>query len=152
MSFQAAQPSDKFLSLLDTAIRATPFLILPQMGLIKTLAGGLSAATVLADITQPSFAGYALEALTPTATRKNGVGDYVIGFNSAVFQPSGTVTPGEAVIGYFVQDTVTAVDHLLFAEIFDTPFTFNLATDALALQYDIYVRNLLSWGGLCSIC
>jgi hypothetical protein len=122
------------------------------MGLITDVPGGLSAQTVLADITQPTFTGYALVALTPAAARKNANGDYVIAFNSAVFQPSAPVSPAEVAIGYFVQNTITAVDSLLFAELFDNPFTFNVATDALGVNYDIYVRNLLSWGGLCSLC
>lgn len=149
MSKQAAQATDYFLDLVADAIEAG--LLLPKIGLITALAVS-SNKTVLADITQPTFAGYALIPAVPGPRRVDAPGNQIIPIDAVTFQPSGAVSPAQTAIGIFLQDTVTAVDHLVYFELFDTPIVFASAVNARSIIMDIYVRNLPQWGGICAEC
>jgi len=93
---------------------------------------GITFATVLADLTEPTFAGYARAVLSnlnagPYA-EADGNGWYaisgVIGWN-----PSADPASPETCYGFFVVDN--AGTNLLAAGLFPAPFTFRTAADLL---------------------
>lgn len=149
----AAQVTDAFLSAIDDALRSA-VMLLPKMGLF-TGNPSLSNLTVLADLTAlaPGFTGYALTTATMRAKRRNAAGSYIQGYLTGHFQPSAPVTGLPAIVtGYFMQATITAVDILMFAERFDTPFTFIDQFSALDVNVDGMDINATVWGGLCATC
>lgn len=148
----AAQVVDFFLSSVADYL-ATTLMATAEMGLF-TGAPGLSVNTVLADLAalEPTFTGYARQVVAPQALRRNANGDYIVPLDEAIFQPTAvTGALPVTVTGYFITDSGTP-DHLLLAEMLDTPYTFVDTLSGLALKEDVYVKNLTVWGGLCSSC
>lgn len=152
----AIQLTDRALADIDGYIRAGD-LATPSMGLF-TNTPTLSAATLIADMTEPTFTGYARVALTLEAVRRNAAGSYIEGFGSAHFQPSAGTGLPQIANGYFIVFTFTAVDHLWGAEYFTdalqtpTPFSFNDALSGLDVLWDGMVSNVKQWGGMCATC
>jgi len=146
----AAQVSAKYLSLIEAAMRAGA-LATPDLGLF-TGAPSLTVNTVLADLTEPTFTGYARQALTINPLRRNANGDYIDAFDSVTFQPSAAVAPAQTVTGIFVVATLTAVDYLLMAEYLDDAVVFQSALDALQVTMDAYFTNVRAYGGICGVC
>jgi hypothetical protein len=143
------QPSTKFLDMIEANMRAV-ILAAPKIGLFMAGAPALTVGTLLADLIpfEPTFTGYARQVPTIGALR----GDVIDPFASITFQPSAPVSPGQTVIGVFLTGTFTAVDYLLLSELLDTPFTFTSALDALDLIEEVYMKNLRTWGGVCTTC
>jgi hypothetical protein len=111
----------------------------------------LSSSTLLADLTEPTFTGYAQVSLTTGARRSDAAGDQIIPMGTATFQPTATPTPAQTVKGVMlVAGTPSAV--LWMAEYLDNPYTFAATTDALDIIYDVYVRAGTNWGGICTTC
>jgi len=122
-----------------------------KMGLF-TNNPSLSNNTVLSDLTQAGYPGYALAALTVKPVRKDANGNYIEDYGSAHFQPTSTDPTPLAVLGYFVQASVGGADALLYTEFFDSPVNLVLATDAVDVSFDGMVSNAFVWGGLCALC
>jgi hypothetical protein len=145
------QVSLKFLQLIEAAMRAGA-LATPSMGLYTNTPFNPAVTNVLADLTQPTFAGYALSVLAIAALRSNANFDQIDTFGTAHFQPSGAVSPAQTVQGAFLQATITAVDTLLQTTPFATPFTFTGALDALDVIPEVIFPNLTVYGGICNTC
>lgn len=142
----ASTPTDKFLDLLVGYFRggagATPF-----VGLFMGNPA-LSRATLLSDLTEPTFTGYARAMPSLAAAEVDGSGNRIADYPNCTFQPSAPVSPTETVTGVFLGATLTSVDYLLFAEFLDTPKVFAEATDALDIVWQTFIRNALSYGGI----
>jgi len=148
----AAKVTDAFLTAMNNALRTS--LATPMAGLF-TGAPSLTRATVLADLVAlaPTYTGYAEEALTLEAARRNANGDFIDPFASVTFQPNSPwAGPTEIATGYYVQVLVTAVETLWYAEYFDTPFSFVDFNSGLSFIIDNMVLNQTIWGGLCAFC
>ena len=149
----AAQMSDYALAQIEAALRTAP---LPSMKMgLFTGNPSLTNATVLADLTAlaPTFTGYALATIALGSVRRDALGNYIDPFAAATFQPTApSVGLPVQLTGYFVQVTVTAVDHLWAAEFLDAPVTLTDEFSALTITYELFIKNLRSWGGVCSVC
>lgn len=146
-----SQVSAKFLALIEAAMRAGA-LATPSLGLLTNNPFAPTVNTLLADLTQPTFTGYAVAPLTLGALRSNSNGDLMDPYASVTFQP--TVAPGSpvTVTGAFLQATITAVDYLLQTTMLPTPFVFAATTDALDLVPEVVFPNLQVYGGICTTC
>lgn len=146
----AAQPTSKLLALIDGYLRGGA-LATPSVGLF-TGSPALSEATVLADLSEPLFTGYARVPVTLESIRRTINGDFVEAYQSANFQPSaGTLLP-ETSSGVFLVATIATVTHLLWAEHFASPFVFADQYTGLDVIVAGMVRNGLLWGGICGTC
>ncbi len=110
----------------------------------------LSRATVLSDLTQPTWAGYALVAETPPVIEESAGGDLVITWPAALFQPSGSVSPTAQATGWFLQATISATPTLLMAGPLATPKSFAGAGDAVTIIAQTVLPNQLVYGGLAA--
>ena len=110
----------------------------------------LSIASVLGDLTFPSFSGYAAVSLTPPALAQDGNGDLLITWPEGVFQASGAVSPGVTATGVCLHATISAADTLLLAGYLATPVTFNSALDAVSIIFQSVVPNQLVYGGIAA--
>lgn len=153
----SAQPSAAFLDILATAVEdAITGATAVHVGLFTAVAGGtITEDTVLADLTLPTFAGYApLVVAAAGSRRSDAAGDIILPMGTATFQPSGAVSPNQTAIGVYV----SADTDLWLAELFTdadgnpVTFTFAEATDALDVIEEIYVRNGTIYGGICTTC
>lgn len=149
----AAQMSDYALAQIESKLRSAP---LPSMSMgLFTGNPALSNLTVLADLAalEPTFTGYARAAVALGGVRRDVSGNYIDPFAAATFQPSAPGTGLPVIItGYFVLVTVTAVDHLWASEFLDTPVTLTDEFSAIDISYELFIKNLRSWGGYCSSC
>jgi len=145
-----AQVTDAFLSTINTALRGG-ILATPDMGLFINTPT-LTVDSLLADLTEPTYTGYARAALVLEAVRKDLLGSYIQPFASALFQPTNNTNLPEQINGYFVMATIAAVDTLLYAEYFDSPEVLSTSASGISVIFDGYVKNLLTWGGYCAVC
>jgi hypothetical protein len=145
----AAQVTDKFLTLVDGYLRAGD-LATPSMGLF-TNTPTLSKGSLLADLVEPTYTGYARVALTLQAARRNANGDCIQGYDSAHFQPTAATLLPQSALGYFIVVTITAVDYLLYAEFFDSPADFIAATSGLDILFEGLCQNEKIWGGAAAV-
>jgi hypothetical protein len=146
----AAQPSDYYLAAIDTALRAG-VMATPSMGLFVNTPT-LSNTTTVSAMTEPTYTGYARTAMTLEAIQRDVAGDYKLAYGSVHFQPTGTVTDPIQCNGYFVTATVTEVAYLLFSEYFATPQVISSEFSGFDVLFENYIKNLLTWGGFCSVC
>lgn len=110
----------------------------------------LTADTVLADLTEPTFAGYARHAITIGTLRGDAAGDIIIPLGTTTFQPTGVVSPEQIITGFFV--SLTSSSELLFAEFLQAQWSVTGPLDALDVNDDIYIPADTVWGGICAIC
>lgn len=144
------QPTDYLLDAIWTWLSAT-FLATPKGGLY-TNNPTLTRGTLLSDLTQPTFAGYAEVALVPEALVIDAQGNYILKFETVTFQPSGAVTPNQTATGCYIVNTVSATDHLVLAGSLIAPFTFAVATDGLDIQFEMVIPNALIYALTCTSC
>jgi len=110
----------------------------------------LTVDTVYGDLTQPTFAGYALIDVVFNTVRGDAAGDVIIPFEAVTFQPTGAVSPEQTCTGFFVVQPGTLT--LLFAEFLPNPQTFASAMDALDVIDEIYIPADQVYGGICTTC
>lgn len=142
------QPSLAFLTaMFDIFTAAADVMSLWKIGLF-TGAPALGINTVLADLTQPTFTGYALAAATAGAISQNANGDILLNWGSFLFQPTAPVTPAQIVTGCFLQATISASATLLLSGFFPAPTTFASALDSLQANVQGAFPNAKIYGGI----
>jgi hypothetical protein len=142
------------LSQAATGISTGPLVFTPagvlgsvEMGLYVNTPFAPVIGTLLSDFTEPTFAGYARVPMVIEAVQRNGIGSYLESYASCHFQPSADLMAGVDAQGYFIACTINGVSTWAFAEPFDGPLRFNLATDGHDILYDGQVQNAKTWGG-----
>lgn len=110
----------------------------------------LSAQTLLADLTEPTYPTYGQFAATPPVVEANANGDLLCTWPTALFQPTAIVAPPQIVTGVFIQATLSATATLLAAGLLATPKTFAKPTDALSLILQTVLPNQLVYGGIAA--
>jgi hypothetical protein len=110
----------------------------------------LTIDTVYADLTQPTYAGYATQSATIGALRGDAAGDIIIPLGTSTWQPTGAVSPEQTITGFFVFQPGT--DTLLFSEILAAPWVAAGPLSALDVNDDIYIPADSVYGGICSTC
>ncbi len=144
------QPSSFFLQALFDILEANADVF--SLWTIGLFTGNptLSPSTVLADLDQPTFAGYAVVPVVPPALEIDANGNYVLTWPSALFQASGAVAPAQVATGVFLSATKSATDRLLLSGLMATPKTFNGATDARTVIVQTIIPNSLVYGGIAA--
>lgn len=110
----------------------------------------LTVGTVYSDLAQPTYTGYALQAVTMGSVRGDAQGDIIIPLSKTTWQPTATVSPEQTATGFFVVETGS--NTLLFAQFLPVPKTFQGPLDALDVLDEIYVPASTVWGGICATC
>lgn len=128
-----------------------PIMTAPVMGLYTNVITATSA-TLLADLTEPTYPGYARQALAINPVKIDALGNYIQDYASAHFQPTGTWGGGVPCLGYFVGFTYGGATVLMYSENFPAPVNLLVATDSTDILFDGYVSNLKTWGGFCATC
>jgi hypothetical protein len=145
-----AVPTTPFLRALFDILEALPDVLSAwTIGLYQG-APTLSKDTILSNLTQPSWAGYAVATPGVPALQQAPNGDLLITWAAAVFQPSGAVSPTAVATGVFVSATISAADTLLLAMPLQTPKSFASALDALTVIVQTVVPNASVYGGLAA--
>lgn len=109
-------------------------------------------ATVLADLTQPTYTGYALVTVPMEALRQDTLGNLIDPLNEADFQPTDAVGLPQTVTGVMLLGTIGGTDFLLLSEELDAAWIFLSALSGFSTKLDLYIRNLPAYGGICSVC
>lgn len=109
----------------------------------------LTVGTVLSDLTEPTFTGYARVTPVLEAEQVDAAGNQIEGFPSVHFQPTGGTGLPATVQGYFLAFTPTGGSPmLLFAEQLPAPFAFTDTLTGLDIIVTFMEQNSLNWGGL----
>jgi len=145
----AAQPSAFFLDMLQDAIDAAIAAgTLTKVGLYTNDPDTITVDTVLADLAEPVFTGYARGDITEGVRRSNVNKDIITPYGTQTFQPTADPATAQTVTGYFVE-----IDgDLWFSEALDEPFTFETTLDGLDILITQMIRNNTVYGGLCTAC
>lgn len=94
--------------------------------------------TAYAELTQPTFTGYAESAaLVWNAAFIGGDGACHLTAPSILFKSTAAVTPGQTVYGYAIVGEPGTGNKLAEIIVFDTPFTFTEADEGLPVDIDI---------------
>lgn len=109
----------------------------------------LSPGTLLSDLSQPTYAGYATQTPTIGAIRGDAAGDVIIPLGTSTWQPTGVVSPEQESTGFFV---ATAAGQLLFSEFLSSPWIATGVLSALDLIDEVYIPAESVWGGICTTC
>lgn len=112
----------------------------------------LSPDTVLADLVEPTYTGYARVPVAIGSRRSNSNEDVIEPVGSASFQPTDDVGLPQTANGVFLAGTIGGVVVLLLFENFDAAFNFNTHLNGLTINLDLFFRNGPYWGGICSTC
>jgi hypothetical protein len=105
--------------------------------------------TVLGDLTQPTFGGYAVTALTSWGvTRRDGAGNYSKLGNSIAFNCTGT-PHSDIVTGAILLDNTTTPDTLLGVQFFDTPVNITQIGNGLNYSPEVALAFNLTTGEGC---
>jgi hypothetical protein len=112
-----------------------------QVGLY-TNTPNLTQATVLADLTEPTFAGYVKQAITWSAAFQQPDSSWAVQGGLYLFQMSDSLVP-TIVTGYFLVDS--GGTHLLAAENFAAPIPLPTAAQAFLVSPQFVAGNT-GWG------
>lgn len=137
--------TDAFLAALATR-PAAALLTTPTLHLYSAVAGVLSPSKAVGDFTECTFNGYSAVVLAATSGPVNlpaggGKGNYVNGLFTA---GSGITLPGQAALGYWVDDGVSTV---FLCEAFPTQINFVYPGDFLDMAvfwgqlYQVRIEN-----------
>lgn len=143
------QPTLFFVDLVADAIEAAiTGGTVKVAGLFTNDPSTLNKDTVLADLTEPTFTGYARVAVAVGTRRTNVNGDQISPLGKQTFQPTATPASPQTVNGWFLE-----VDGDLYGwDAFTSPFTFTTTGDALDVISEIITRCDTIWGGVCTTC
>jgi hypothetical protein len=144
------QPSSFFLQALFDILEATADVLSAWKIGLYTGNPTLTPATLLADLTQPTFTGYALVDATPPDLEINANGDYVLTWPAALFQATADVDPAQIATGAFLQATKSATPRLLLSGLMATPKQFAGATDARTIILQTVIPNSMVYGGIAA--
>lgn len=143
------QPTQFLLDAIEAAIAALA--VAPttdwKLGLF-TNTPTLTLDTVLADLTEPVYTGYARGQLTPGTVRQDGAGNVVLPLGKASFQPTVDPVSTITVNGVFL---MCGTD-LIGAEFLDAPWIITSTGSALDVIEEVYVSNARMYGGVCTTC
>jgi len=130
-------PVSSQLAILDAIIASLPG---PGTVTVHLYANDVTPtpATVLADLTEANFTGYADVDVTPNAAGENPDGWGQVDIPEAHFEATGAAIPNN-VFGYYLTDTTNLV--LLAAGHFDVPVVFDETGDALNLVSNLQLRS-----------
>lgn len=152
----SGQPTSAFIDHIETAIETLVSAVAPADGRIGLFTNSpvLSTATLMTDLTQPTFAGYAEVPVTVGSVRGNAAGDEILPLGMQSFQPSGAVSPAVTVNGfYLVVGTVLWIaEYLTDAEGNLAPFTFTGPLSGLDIVTELYFRAQPLYGIGCTTC
>jgi len=96
----SAFPTDAFLDILATAVETEG-----AADLVAGLFTGepeLGPGTVLADLDQPTYTGYAAQAVTIGSRRENGNGDIILPLGTMTFQPTNNTALPQTATGVWI--------------------------------------------------
>jgi len=144
----AANPTSTFLDILATAIETAGASNL-KVGLF-TGSPTLGPDTVLSDLTEPTYTGYARQTVTIGTRRGNANGDIILPLDPLTFAPTADVSPAQTITGYFICQGASPA--LWLAELLDQPWTVTSALDFLTLILEILVSADPVYGGVCTVC
>lgn len=139
-NFVEAQAADMLAGQLAAA-EAILFTNSPPLGL----------ATVLADLVQPTFGGYAPVTITWADAWQDANGDIILQSQALFFQPTTTANLPLVIFGAAIMAPVGVVDTLKLAAMLDTPFTFEGILDALTLLFRVRSANGQIWGSVVQV-
>lgn len=145
----AAQLSALALAGIDDDIRAGTLSDLKA--LLFTNNPALSDATLLADLTEPTYTGYARQTITIKAARKDATGNRLLDFGLQTWQPSADPVAPVIVIGYAVLWDAAGTPKLLQSEKFAAPQTLAAALSAFDTNVIFKLPNSLTYGGLAYV-
>jgi len=145
----AATPTTVFLDVIADAIEAAAADDI-NIGLF-TGAPTLSPATVLGDLTAPTFTGYAVVNVPFGTRRGNANGDIILPLPAASFQPTNTTNLPQTVTGVYLGAEGTP-DTLWMAELLEEPWEVVSSGSALDVIMEIYVKADPNYGGYCTVC
>lgn len=145
-----AQPTLFLLDAIETAIAGLATGTPPSVWKVGLFTGTptLSEDTVLSDLTEPAFTGYARVAMTPGTIRRDAAGNVILPLGKASFQPTADPVGTITVTGVFV---VIDTD-LIVAEFLDAPWLVVNTGSAIDIIEEIYVTNGSYYGGVCTTC
>lgn len=106
----------------------------------------LGRATVLSDLTQPTFTGYAEQAVTWGAAGEDNLGNIIYTGGLLTFQPSATTALPQTATGWYIEASIAMTETLLLAEYLPSPYTFNGTLDQLSLAPTFVTPNQNVWG------
>ena len=112
----------------------------------------LTIDTVLGDLAEPTYSGYARQALTIGSLRRDVEGNYIEPLGSVSFQPTDDVGLPQTATGVFITGTIGGVEFLLLSEFLDAPFEFTNHFFGLDVDLDMYFKNVTEYGGICTVC
>jgi hypothetical protein len=118
----------------------------PKIGLF-TGNPTLGRGTTLGSLVQPTFTGYAEQAVVFGATGEDSVGNAIASGGAATFQATTTTADlPVTVTGWYLTGVVSAVETLMLAEFLPTPFTFSTLLSQLTIVPTFTVPNQPVWG------
>lgn len=133
--------TDAMLSALDTN-PAAALITTPKVKLFTAGPAPILPTSVPADFTEATFVGYAAVALTlPLLGPIQIDPDTRSGHNEADFLAGAVVSPGETILGYWIDDDVAAPTKMYLGEIFETPIDITQAGDYISLDVNFPARE-----------
>lgn len=145
----AIQLSASALAGFDADVRAETLSDL-KVGLF-TNNPAIGVNTPLADITPPTYTGYAQQAVTIKAARKDANGNRILDFGLQTWQPSADPADPVIVNGYYAIWDAGGTPKLLGLENFPTPKTLDSALSAFDTNVVLKLPNSLTYGGLAYV-
>lgn len=142
------QPTLALLNAIEAAIAAIP--VGPATYELVLFTGNptLTENTVLSDLTQPTYTGYASVPLTAGTVRRDGAGNVILPLGTATFQPTADPPSTITVTGVGIITGTT----LYLAEYLDVPWVITSDLDALDVVVEWVVTNGAYYGAVCTVC
>jgi hypothetical protein len=149
----------KFSQNATTGHVAMALTVTPQAGVNNLVAGlftgnpsPLTVDTVLADLVEPTYTGYARQPLLIGPLRRDVDGNFIDPLGSVSFQPSDDTSLPQTATGVFIAGDIGGTPFLLLSEFMDLPFEFTNHFFGLDVDLDMYFKNVTEYGGICTVC
>lgn len=136
--------AEALLSALDTVPLAA-LLVTPKVHLFTAGPNPITPASLPANFTEATFAGYAVQALTlPLLGPINGSGQVIGVHNEVDFLAGAVVAPGEIILGYWVDELVAAGTKMYYGELFAVPIPIVNPGDFVSIDMIAMLPMLLA--------
>jgi hypothetical protein len=119
-----------------------------SMAMLFTNNPTLGRSSVIADLVEPTFTGYARKAVTWGAAGEDTVGNVRNSSGLLVWQPSATTALPQTANGIAIMATISMTDTLLLAEYLPVGFNFVDVLSQLSAIATYLATNQAIWGDL----
>lgn len=118
-----------------SVVPGAALLVTPKVHLFTVGPPTLTPDAVPTDFTEATFVGYAPAALVLPLLGTINVADNIIGgHNDVDFLGGAVVSPGEMIVGYWIDEANAGGSDLYLAEIFEDPIPIAVAGDYISLD------------------